>query len=160
MNEKVQLVEINDSPNPEEYKNDPIALHLMQWFTRKKEEVSSKSKTAALWLNYAHYIEIVQQFITAERTSNFALHIPTTKQMINLFAATAQNNYAKTCQLYLQSLEVLEKDHPYIFEQFVIGNHHPTYREDLVWTLDRSINREDSDEIIERQGWSDSKRND
>ena len=122
MNEKVQLVEINDSPNPEEYKNDPIALHLMQWFTRKKEEVSSKSRTAALWHNYVHYIEIVQQFITAERTSNFALHISTTKQMINLFAATA-HNYAKTCRLYLQSVEVLEKDHHQIPKKFVIGNH-------------------------------------
>ena len=100
MNEQVQLVKINDLPNPEEYKNDPIALHFMQWFTRKRE-VSSKSRTAALWLNYVHYIEIVQQFITAERASNFTLHISTTKLTINLFAATAHNNYAKNCRLYL-----------------------------------------------------------
>ena len=69
--EQAQLVKIYDSPNPEEYKNDPIAAHLMQWFTTKKE-VCSKSRAAALWLNYIHYIEIVQQFITAERASNFA----------------------------------------------------------------------------------------
>ena len=43
--------------------------------------------------------------------------------MINLFTASAANNYAKTCHLYLQPIEVLEKDHPHIFEQFVIGNH-------------------------------------
>ena len=43
--------------------------------------------------------------------------------MINLFAATAHNNCAKTCRLCLQSVEVLEKDHPKIFKQFVIGNH-------------------------------------
>ena len=49
----------HDSPNPEEYKNDPIAVHLMQWFTTKKEEASTKSRTAALWRNYIHYIEIV-----------------------------------------------------------------------------------------------------
>ena len=75
--EQAQLVKIYDSPNPEEYKNDPIAVHLMQWFTTKKEEVCSKSRTAALWVNYIHYIEIVQQFITAERASNFALYIST-----------------------------------------------------------------------------------
>ena len=131
----------------------------MQWFTTKKE-VCSKSRTAALWLNYVHYIEIVQQFITAERTSNFALHISTTKQMINLFAATAHNNYAKTYRLYLQSVDVLEKDHPQIFEQFSFGNHTVQGRYDLVWTLDRSINRADSDKIAERQGRSDWKRND
>ena len=93
----------------------------MQWFTIKKEEVCPKSRTAALWFNYVYYIEIVQQFITAERTSNFALHISTTKQMINLFAATAHNNYAKTHPLYLQSVNKLEKDHPQIFEQFFLG---------------------------------------
>ena len=82
-NEQAQLVKIYDSPNPEEYKNDPVAVHLMQWFTTKKEEVSSKSRTAVFLLNYVHYIEIVQQSITSERTSNFALHISTTKQMIH-----------------------------------------------------------------------------
>ena len=122
--EQALLVKIYDSPKPEEYKNDPIAVYLMQWFTTTtKKEVSSKSRTAALWLNYVHYMEIVNQFLTAERTSNFALHISTTKQMIILFAATAHNNYAKTCRLYLQSVEVLEKDHPQIFEQSAFGNH-------------------------------------
>ena len=100
---------------------------------QKKEEVFSKSRTVALWLNYVHYIEIVQQFITAERTSNFALHISTTKQMINLFAAAAHNNYAKTCRLYLQSVDKLEKDHPQIFEQFSFGNH-TVRRTDMIWS--------------------------
>ena len=131
--EQAQLVKIYDSPNPEEYKNDPIAVHVMRWFTTKNEEVCSKSRTAALWLNYVHYIEIVQQFITAERTSNFALHISTTKQMINLFAATAHNNYAKTCRLYLQSVDKLEKDHPQIFKQFSFGNY-TVRRTDMIWS--------------------------
>ena len=34
--EQVQLVKIYDSPNPEEYKNDPVAVDLMQWFTIKR----------------------------------------------------------------------------------------------------------------------------
>ena len=100
---------------------------------QKKEEVFSKSRTVALWLNYVHYIEIVQQFITAERTSNFALHISTTKQMIKLLAATAHNNYANTCPMYLQSVEVLEKDHPQIFEQFAFGNQ-TVRRTDMIWS--------------------------
>ena len=48
--EQAQLVKIYDSPNPEEYKNDPIAVHLMQWFTTKRR-IFSKSRTAALWLH-------------------------------------------------------------------------------------------------------------
>ena len=53
--------------------------------------------------------------------------------MIILFAATAHNNYAKTCRLYLQSAEVLKKDHPQIFEQFVIGNH-TVRRTEMTWS--------------------------
>ena len=75
--EQSQIVKIYDSPNPEECKDHHIAVRLMQWFKIKKE-VSSKSRTAALWLNYANCIEIVRQFIKAERTCNFALHVFTT----------------------------------------------------------------------------------
>ena len=31
IDEHVQLVKVHDSPNPEKYKNDPIAVCLMQW---------------------------------------------------------------------------------------------------------------------------------
>ena len=43
--------------------------------------------------------------------------------MLNLFAATGHKNYAKTYRLYLQSAISLEKDHPHIFKQFLLGNH-------------------------------------
>lgn len=31
IDEHVQLVKVHDSPNPEKYKDDPIAVCLMQW---------------------------------------------------------------------------------------------------------------------------------
>eukprot|EP00794_Sanderia_malayensis_P002757 gene2757-3187_t len=43
--------------------------------------------------------------------------------MLNLFAATGHNNYAKTCRLYLQSLSELERAHPEIFNEFLRGSH-------------------------------------
>ena len=36
--DQAQLFKIYDSPNPEEYKNDPIAIHLMQWFATTKRK--------------------------------------------------------------------------------------------------------------------------
>ena len=48
------------------------------------------------------------------------------KLMLNLFAATGHNNYAKTCRLYLQSVIALENEHFQIFEQFILSN--PTVR--------------------------------
>ena len=70
-----------------------------------------------------HTLEIVKQFTKADRTNDWLLHVPVTKQMLNLFAATGHNNYAKTCRLYLDSIEALQEDHPHIYEQFMAGNH-------------------------------------
>ena len=44
--------------------------------------------------------------------------------MLNLFAATGNNNYnAKSCRLYYQSAVNLEEDFPILHEQFSLGNH-------------------------------------
>ena len=94
----------------------------MPWLENNKFELS-KSRTSMLWLNYTQYISIVQQFIWAEWASGWKLHVEITKHMLKLSAATGHNNYAKTCWLYLQSAKWLEKDHPHIFEQFMLGNH-------------------------------------
>ena len=94
----------------------------MSWLENKKFQLSSKSCTSKLWLNYTQHISIVQQFIWAEQTNDWKLHVETTKHMLNLFAATGHNNYAKTCWLYPQSAISLEKDHPHIFDQFMLRN--------------------------------------
>ena len=43
--------------------------------------------------------------------------------MLNLLAATGHNNYAKTSRIYLQSVEQMQKQHPLLFEQFLLGDH-------------------------------------
>ena len=131
--EQKQLSSIFESSNPEQHKSEPVALKLTHWFTNEKTKLAEKSRTAKLWLNYTEYVEIVQQFITAERTHNWPLHVSTTKNMINLFAATGHNNYAKTCRLYLQSIETLEKEHSLIHEQFILGNH-CVRRTEKIWS--------------------------
>ena len=79
------------------------------------------------------YVEIIQQYIEAERKNDWSSHVLLTKQMINLFAATGHNNYSKTCRFYLQSILTLEKDHPDIFAQFMAGNH-TVRRTDKIWS--------------------------
>ena len=119
---------------------------------QKKEEVFSKSRTVALWINYVHYIEIVQPFITAKRTSNFALRISTTMQIINLLAATAHKDYAKDLPNILAiSRSIRERSSPDFQTICFWESYRPMYRYDLVWTLDRSNNRADSGEIIETE---------
>ena len=43
--------------------------------------------------------------------------------MLNLFAATGHNNYAKTRRLYIQSIEELNSRNPPLYNQFYLGNH-------------------------------------
>ena len=96
---------------------------LILLFEKKQEEYMAKSRTAKLWLNYVHYIFIVQEFIRAERTSNWNLHIATTKYMLKLLASTGHNNYTKSLRLYLQSVDELACTHPEVYKQFLNGEH-------------------------------------
>ena len=85
--------------------------------------MSENTRISALWLNYARHIFIVQEFLQAERTSNWPLCILATKSMLNLFAATDHTNYSKATRLYIQSVAALEKDHPEVYQQFILRNY-------------------------------------
>ena len=73
-------------------------------------------------VNYIEYIFNVQEFILAERTNNRESHIARTKSMLNVFAATGHNNYAKTCRLYIQSVDELKSINPCLYNQLQLGN--------------------------------------
>ena len=118
--EKSDMKKMYESDNPSMFEYDETSTKLV---IKRQKELSETSRTSALWLNYARYIFIVQEFIQAERTSNWLLHMLTTKSMLNLFPATAHNNYTKTTRLYLQYAAALEKDHPALYQQFLLGNH-------------------------------------
>ena len=46
------------------------SLKFCRAIVRCKEYLSEHSRTAKLWIQYIHYINIVKQFIRAERTGN------------------------------------------------------------------------------------------
>ena len=90
------------------------------------------------------------EFIGAERVNDFSLHLLATKAMLNLFAAARHKNYAKSCRLYLQSVQELETNHTEVFKEFQEDNH-TVRRTSKKWTgnLDKFIDRIDSNEIFE-----------
>jgi hypothetical protein len=98
-----------------------------------KTELSSESRTARLWMQYIHYIDIVKQFIMAERTSNWHLHLKSVADMLNLFAATGHNNYAKSARLYLQLMVELPSTHPWLYEMYSKHGLHSARRSDRFW---------------------------
>ena len=131
--EQKQLIELYDSEDLSTMQFNDLAMKLLSWYKKKKYHLSSKSRTSALWLNYLQYVNVAQEFIRAERTSNWSLHISATKNMLNLFAATGHNNYAKSCRLYLQSIASLKTEKPVIYEQYIVG-HHTVRRTEKKWS--------------------------
>ena len=91
-------------------------------FLRKKKTLSN-NRTAALWLQCMHLIDIVHKFIHAERLEDWHLHISTLQEMLPTFAAWGHNNYTKSVWLYLQQMSTLETNCPNLFKHYIDGNH-------------------------------------
>ena len=102
-------------------------------FEEYKDELSQVSRTAKLWINYLNYINILQLFIRAERTGNWNLHLVSVGKMINLFAATAHINYAKSSRFYLQTMLDLQTAPPWVYENFAVNGYHTVQRSDRFW---------------------------
>lgn len=60
--------------------------------------------TSQLWVQYFELITIVKEFIKAERSENWNLHLECTKKMIPYFHASGHFLYAKSSHLYLQDM--------------------------------------------------------
>ena len=98
-----------------------------------KCQLCATSRTARLWIQYIDYISIVKQFILAERTGNWHLHLTSVSNMLNLFAATGRLNYAKSARLYLQSMVDLPDSHPWLYEMYSQYGLHSVRQSDRYW---------------------------
>ena len=98
-----------------------------------KEELRSYSRTSKLWLNYMAYVDILKQFVRAERCGDWELHLNAVEKMLNLFAATGHLNYAKSARLYLQEMRELKEKHPFVYQCFKEKGFHTVRRSDKFW---------------------------
>ena len=121
------LKSISEVTNPLNLDDDEdgsrIIDGLIAWVNAEKLRLSSKSRTGALWIAYIDYVSVILDFIRAERTSNWLLHLDSTRRMLNLFASTGHMNYAKTSRLYLQSAAALAGNFSYLHGKFMSGEH-------------------------------------
>ena len=106
-----------------ELNSDATFNQIRKELESKRNQLKEHSRTAQLWIQYIDYADIVKNFIYAERTSNWELHLSSLSKMLNLFAATGHINYAKCGRLYLQNMEKLPEKQPWLHDQFMSGNH-------------------------------------
>ncbi|ELU13149.1 hypothetical protein CAPTEDRAFT_202590 [Capitella teleta] len=60
-----------------------------QWIKTEEE----RSRTGRLWLNYMEQVSLIKQFINAERTGDWALHLNSIRHMIPYFHAVGHLAY-------------------------------------------------------------------
>ncbi|CAG2195139.1 unnamed protein product [Mytilus edulis] len=57
----------------------------------RKQEILKQSRTAKLWLQYSEMVQVLRQFIKAERTGNWPLHLQSIQEMLPFLAASGHN---------------------------------------------------------------------
>ena len=98
----------DETQSPHDVIEDDEVTHLHQIMSEVLEEAANKSRTGKLWVQYVHQVFLVLNFIRAERTGNWKLHINCVREIIPHFHAAGHLPYAKSARLYLQLMESLQ----------------------------------------------------
>ena len=95
-----------DFPNGLLYWDDcgdkvPKAVSRIQSKIIEENTLLCDYRTAQLWLQYMDMVQILCQFIKAERTGDWFLHLKSVWAMLLYFAASGHNWYIKCTYIYL-----------------------------------------------------------
>lgn len=81
---------------------------IKQKFIKQIGFLKKRGPTSQLWMQYWEMISIVKDFIRAERSGDWDLHLSTVQRMIPYFHASGHFLYAKSAHLYLQDMRKLK----------------------------------------------------
>ena len=136
-------------PHMEELQKE--TLELLSLFDVFKSESKANSKMFALWEEYSHMIKLLFQFVKAERSGNWDMHLLCVSAMIPYFYASMDRpNYARWLPVYLMDMRQPVTKHPDVHHEFMNDNHalsRPSNPFAQVWTymaLEQSINADSS----------------
>lgn len=117
-------------------------------FDSFKSESEKKSKVFCFWKDYIDMVLVLLQFIKAERTGNWKLHLSATASMVAHFFSMDRVNYARWLPVYISDMHSLQDNHPEVHREFSSGNFGVSRAKQpfaQVWTdmaLEQSINRD------------------
>ena len=115
-------------------------------FKTFKEKTRAVSKTFLFWEQYIEMVDILLQFIKAERSGNWDLYLSALAEMTPHFFAMDRPNYARWLPVYIADMNMLESSHPKVHEEFLAGNFsvsrsgHPFSHVSTDMALEQSIN--------------------
>ena len=123
VNEFVSILEKKSLEEIKTFCQTPHVREIGAALEKRMQELRERSRTAKLWLQYLHHIQVLKKFIITERTSNWSLHLHSTTDILNLFAASGHLNYAKRARLSDQQMMSMSEKHFWLHEQFQNGKH-------------------------------------
>ena len=103
-----------------------------QQLERVKCMLQNQCRTARLWILYIDLVDVLCKFLIGERTGNWLLHLHALQNMLPLFSVTGHANYARSARIYLQEMHMLPETQPWLYDQFMQGNH-VIRRSDRFW---------------------------
>ena len=95
----------------------------MSLFGVFKSENQARSKLFTFWNEYGAMVTSLLQFLKAERTGNWKLHVSSIAAMLPHYFAMDRQNYARFLPVYLADMQRLELTHPDVYKEFAAGNH-------------------------------------
>ena len=90
---------------------------------KRKTELSARSKTSQLWLNYQNMVKVARSLMKADRTGSWLMHLRAVSDCLPIFAAAGHYNYLKSAYFYVQEMGQLHIKHPDLFRKFEKGFH-------------------------------------
>ena len=94
--------------------------YLFQDFTAQSR---AKSKMFAFWEEYGEMVKLLFQFVKAERTGNWELHLSSVSAMVPHFFAMDRPNYARWLPVCIMEMRKLATKHPEVHQEFVNRYH-------------------------------------
>ncbi|KAK6192248.1 hypothetical protein SNE40_003750 [Patella caerulea] len=95
-----------------------------------RQELSLKSRTAKLWLQFQEHADKINTFIACERLKSWEGHLNATTSLLNLFAATGHLHYTRSARLYVQEMRRLPVTHPDLYNLYMNSGMHAVQRTD------------------------------
>lgn len=116
----------------EELESNTVLESVQEEICAFKEILSSKSRTARLWLQFMRMVDILKCYIRSERTGNWLMHLGSHYKKLPYFAAAGHNPYTKCSHIYLQQMSQLESTHPNVHAHFS-GGHFVVRQSNRYW---------------------------
>ena len=85
-------------------------------------EEHSQNSTFTFWKMYIDLVQILLNFVRAEREGNWELHLEAFQQMLPLMAAYDHTNYTRWGIVYLADMKNLQQTAPAVYNEFTSGN--------------------------------------